>query len=90
LEDRSASTRTIFILTYTLVAVSGYRVDGVVSLAKNRLATITIGAFICFVVPVWAEQELHDQVARSVDRLADAVESCVDDYFSASSPSAAR
>ncbi|GJM99182.1 hypothetical protein PR202_ga16263 [Eleusine coracana subsp. coracana] len=78
---------TIFILTYTLVAVSGYRVDEILSLAQNRLTTIAIGAVICFavcalVVPVWAGQELHDQVARNMDKLAAAVEACVDGYFS--------
>ncbi|GJN34306.1 hypothetical protein PR202_gb22955 [Eleusine coracana subsp. coracana] len=84
---------TIFILTYTLVAVSGYRADEILSLAQNRLTTIAIGAVICFavcalVVPVWAGQELHDQVARNMDKLAAAVEACVvDGYFSSSSSS---
>nr|CAB3470547.1 unnamed protein product [Digitaria exilis] len=78
---------TIFILTYTLVAVGGYRVDEVVFMAQQRLTTIAIGAMICFAVcalisPVWAGQELHDQVARNMDKLAAAVESCVEDFFS--------
>ncbi|RLM54521.1 hypothetical protein C2845_PM10G11360 [Panicum miliaceum] len=78
---------TIFILTYTLVAVGGYRVDEVAYMARHRLTTIAIGAAICFAVcalifPVWAGQELHDQVARNMDKLAAAVESCVEDFFS--------
>ena len=78
---------TIFILTYTLVAVGGYRVDEVAFMARHRLTTIAIGAAICFAVcalifPVWAGKELHDQVARNMDKLAAAVESCVEDYFS--------
>ncbi|RCV21744.1 hypothetical protein SEVIR_4G130000v4 [Setaria viridis] len=78
---------TIFILTYTLVAVGGYRVDEVAFMAQHRLTTIAIGAAICFAVcalifPVWAGQELHDQVARNMDKLAAAVEGCVEDYFS--------
>nr|CAB3468058.1 unnamed protein product [Digitaria exilis] len=78
---------TIFILTYTLVAVGGYRVDEVVFMAQQRLTTIAIGAMICFAVcalisPVWAGQQLHDQVARNMDKLAAAVESCVEDFFS--------
>jgi hypothetical protein len=78
---------TIFILTYTLVAVGGYRVNEVAFMAQQRLTTIAIGAMICFAVcalvfPVWAGQELHDQVARNMDKLASAVESCVEDYFS--------
>ncbi|PWZ05196.1 Aluminum-activated malate transporter 10 [Zea mays] len=78
---------TIFILTYTLVAVGGYRVNEVAFMARHRLTTIAIGAVICFAVcalvfPVWAGQELHNQVARNMDKLASAVESCVEDYFS--------
>uniref|UniRef100_A0A0D9WQM4 Uncharacterized protein n=1 Tax=Leersia perrieri TaxID=77586 RepID=A0A0D9WQM4_9ORYZ len=77
---------TIFILTYSLVAVSGYRVDALVTMAQQRLTTIAIGAFICLAVctlvfPVWAGQELHVLVARNMDRLADSVEACVHDYF---------
>ncbi|KAJ1259275.1 hypothetical protein BS78_10G141300 [Paspalum vaginatum] len=78
---------TIFILTYTLIAVGSYRVDEVVFTARHRLTTIAIGAMICFAVcalifPVWAGPELHDQVARNMDKLAAAVESCIEDYFS--------
>ncbi|KAL6604012.1 hypothetical protein ACP70R_044373 [Stipagrostis hirtigluma subsp. patula] len=78
---------TVFILTYTLVSVSGYRAEEVVFMAQHRLSTIAIGAFICFAVcalifPVWAGQELHAQVARNMDKLAAAVEGCVEDYFS--------
>ncbi|CAN6195059.1 unnamed protein product [Urochloa humidicola] len=77
---------TIFILTYTLVAVGGYRADEVVFTAQHRFTTIAIGAAICFAVcalifPVWAGQELHDQVARNMDKLAAAVEGCVEDFF---------
>ncbi|CAN6201499.1 unnamed protein product [Urochloa humidicola] len=77
---------TIFILTYTLVAVGGYRVDEVAFMARHRVTTIAIGAAICFAVcalifPVWAGQELHDQVARNMDKLAAAVEGCVEDFF---------
>ena len=80
---------TIFILTYTLVAVGGYRVDEVAYMARHRLTTIAIDAAICFAVcalifPVWAGKELHDQVARNMDKLAAAVESCVEDFFSES------
>uniref|UniRef100_A0ACD5WUV9 Uncharacterized protein n=1 Tax=Avena sativa TaxID=4498 RepID=A0ACD5WUV9_AVESA len=78
---------TVFILTYCLVSVSGYRVDEVVYMAQQRLTTIAIGAFMCFAVctfifPVWAGQELHLLVARNMDKLAAAAEGCVEDYFS--------
>ncbi|OEL25391.1 Aluminum-activated malate transporter 10 [Dichanthelium oligosanthes] len=77
---------TIFILTYSLVAVSGYRVDQLAALAQQRVSTIAIGIFMClavsvFICPVWAGQELHLLTTRNMDKLADALEACVDDYF---------
>ncbi|CAL4884638.1 unnamed protein product [Urochloa decumbens] len=72
---------TIFILTYSLVAVSGYRVDELAALAQQRLATIAIGILLCLgvavvVCPVWAGQELHRLTTRNMERLAKALESC--------------
>ncbi|TVU14864.1 hypothetical protein EJB05_38360, partial [Eragrostis curvula] len=77
---------TIFILTYSLVAVSGYRVGALLAMAQQRVSTISIGIAICLAVcvlfrPVWAGQELHRATARNMDKLADAVEACVHDYF---------
>ncbi|KAM0837351.1 hypothetical protein ACQ4PT_061710 [Festuca glaucescens] len=77
---------TIFILTYSLVAVSGYRVEALLAMAQRRVCTIAIGVFMCLAVcvlvcPVWAGQELHRLTARSMDKLAGAVEACVEDYF---------
>ncbi|CAL9766742.1 unnamed protein product [Musa acuminata subsp. burmannicoides] len=77
---------TIFILTFSLVAVSGYRVDELLRLAQVRICTIAIGIAICFVVcvlvrPVWAGQELHLLVSRNMDKLADSLEGLVEDYF---------
>ncbi|CAL5055065.1 unnamed protein product [Urochloa decumbens] len=72
---------TIFILTYSLVAVSGYRVDELAALAQQRLATIAIGILLCLgvavvVCPVWAGQELHRLTTRNMEKLAKALESC--------------
>ncbi|CAN6280425.1 unnamed protein product [Urochloa humidicola] len=70
---------TIFILTYSLVAVSGYRVDELAALAEQRLSTIAIGILLCLgvallVCPVWAGQELHRLTATNMGKLADALE----------------
>uniref|UniRef100_A0A0D9W8B4 Uncharacterized protein n=1 Tax=Leersia perrieri TaxID=77586 RepID=A0A0D9W8B4_9ORYZ len=88
---RSGSARfdygvTIFILTYSLVAVSGYRVDALLAMAQQRVSTIAIGIFICLAVcvlicPVWAGQELHLLTARNMDKLASSLDSCLDAYF---------
>ena len=85
---------TIFILTYSLVAVSGYRVDQLAALAQQRLSTIAIGIFLCLAVsmlicPVWSGAELHLLTTRNMDKLADAVEACVEDYFAAEEPTPA-
>ncbi|WVZ05381.1 hypothetical protein V8G54_018727 [Vigna mungo] len=54
----------IFILTFCLVAVSGYRVEELIELAHQRLSTILIGVTACmvisiFICPVWAGEDLH-------------------------------
>ncbi|TVU27974.1 hypothetical protein EJB05_19480 [Eragrostis curvula] len=77
---------TIFILTYSLVAVSGYRVDELAALAQQRLSTIAIGIFMCLgvcvlICPVWSGQELHRLTVSNMKKLAGAIEGCVDVYF---------
>lgn len=66
---------TIFILTFSLVAVSGYRVEEVLRFAQQRLSTVAIGVGICIftsilVFPVWAGEDLHKLVAANLDKLA--------------------
>ncbi|PKA56322.1 Aluminum-activated malate transporter 10 [Apostasia shenzhenica] len=77
---------TIFILTFCLVAVSGYRVDELVVLAQERLSTVCIGIAICLIVsmlicPVWAGGDLHRLTAGNADKLADSLEGSVEGYF---------
>ncbi|KAL7133632.1 hypothetical protein ABFS83_12G155200 [Erythranthe nasuta] len=64
----------IFILTFSLVAVSGFRVDQILHLAHRRLSTILIGGASCivisiFVCPVWAGQDLHNLIAANIEKL---------------------
>ncbi|KAJ0630778.1 putative aluminum-activated malate transporter [Helianthus annuus] len=65
----------IFILTYSLVSVSGYRVDNLLRVAHERLSTIIIGTCLCIITsmlifPVWAGLELHLLIPRNMDKLA--------------------
>ncbi|KAF8090845.1 hypothetical protein N665_0463s0004 [Sinapis alba] len=65
----------IFILTFSLVSVGGYRVDKLFDMAQQRASTIAIGTSICIVItvflcPIWAGSQLN--------RL---VQSCVAEYF---------
>ena len=69
----------IFILTFSLVSVSGFRVDELFELAHDRLATIAIGGATCIIVsicvcPVWAGEELHKLVASNIEKLANYLE----------------
>ncbi|XVF55856.1 hypothetical protein PTKIN_Ptkin06aG0070300 [Pterospermum kingtungense] len=65
----------IFILTFSLVAVSGYRVEELVVLANQRVTTIIMGGATCmlisiFICPVWAGQDLQNSVASNLEKLA--------------------
>ncbi|XP_057512530.1 aluminum-activated malate transporter 8-like [Actinidia eriantha] len=76
----------IFILTFSLVSVSGYRVDKIIELAHQRLSTIMLGAAICmiisiFVCPVWAGKDLHNLVANNIEKLASFLEGFGGEYF---------
>ncbi|KAL6650636.1 hypothetical protein ACP70R_009561 [Stipagrostis hirtigluma subsp. patula] len=77
---------TIFILTFSLVAVSSYRVDELVRLAHQRFSTIVVGVLIClcttiFVFPVWAGEDLHKLAAANIDKLAEFLEGMESEYF---------
>jgi hypothetical protein len=73
---------TVFIITYSFVAVSGYRVEDLAAMALQRISTISIGFAICIAVcllvfPVWSGQDLRLLTAINMDMLADSVEACV-------------
>ncbi|XP_020582214.1 aluminum-activated malate transporter 10-like [Phalaenopsis equestris] len=76
----------IFILTFNFIAVSGYRVERLLELAQERLATVAIGISICLLVcilvcPVWAGEELHQLMIQNMRKLADSLEESVAEYF---------
>ncbi|KAH0453759.1 hypothetical protein IEQ34_018083 [Dendrobium chrysotoxum] len=77
---------TIFILTFSLVAVSSYRAEDLIKLAYQRLSTIAIGVATClctsmFVFPVWAGENLHMLVAANLDKLACSLEGMGMEYI---------
>ena len=74
---------TVFIITYSFVAVSGYRVEDLAALALQRISTIAVGFAICIAVcvlvfPVWSGQDLRLLTVSNMDMLADSIEACVD------------
>ncbi|KAL2557306.1 Aluminum-activated malate transporter 2 [Forsythia ovata] len=64
----------VFILTFCLISVSGYRDDEVLDMAHKRLSTILIGgsaavADYILICPVWAGEDLHNLVASNIENL---------------------
>ncbi|CAM0944714.1 unnamed protein product [Alopecurus aequalis] len=86
---------TVFIITYSFVAVSGYHVEDLAALALQRISTITVGFVICIAVcllvfPVWSGQDLRLLTTRNMEMLADSIEARVDDYFASADDEAKR
>ncbi|KAI3914703.1 hypothetical protein MKW92_021877 [Papaver armeniacum] len=76
----------MFILTFCLVSVSGYREDEILELAHKRVSTIAIGCLTCvimsiFVFPVWAGHDLHKLIARNIEKQADFLQGFGELYF---------
>ncbi|RCV32495.1 hypothetical protein SETIT_7G007400v2 [Setaria italica] len=77
---------SIFILTFSLVAVSSYRIEELMPLALQRTSTIFVGVAICLcttilVFPVWAGEDLHKLAAGNLDKLADFLEGMETECF---------
>lgn len=76
----------IFILTFCLVSISGFRTDEILELAQRRLSTIFIGASTCvivsiFVFPVWSGVDLHNLVADHIEKLGNFLEGICFNYL---------
>ncbi|KAH1143888.1 hypothetical protein GLYMA_12G188400v4 [Glycine max] len=76
----------IFILTFCLVSLSDNTENELLEVAQERLLTIIIGSCIAIVVsicicPVWIGQDLHNQIAGNIQKLADFLEGFGDEYF---------
>ncbi|XP_074265038.1 aluminum-activated malate transporter 10-like [Silene latifolia] len=77
----------IFILTFSLISVSGYRVEKLVQMAQERVSTIAIGTSLCILTsmlisPAWAGSQLHNQTITNIEKLANSLEGYVAEYFS--------
>ncbi|MCD7451220.1 hypothetical protein HAX54_010235 [Datura stramonium] len=76
----------IFVLTFSLVAVSGYRSEDIFLLAQRRISTILIGVFIVMIIsmvihPVWAGEDLHKLVSTNLEKLASFLQGFGSEYF---------
>ncbi|KAJ8748586.1 hypothetical protein K2173_003488 [Erythroxylum novogranatense] len=76
----------IFILTFSLVSISGYRLDKLFEMAHQRVSTIAIGTSLCIIItmlfcPTWAGNELHSLIHSNLEKLADSLDGSVAGYF---------
>ncbi|KAL3718409.1 hypothetical protein ACJRO7_003535 [Eucalyptus globulus] len=76
----------IFILTFALVSVSGFREDKIVEFAHKRLSTVVIGGSACLIIsiivcPVWAGEDLHRLIASNMEKLANFLEGFKVEYL---------
>ncbi|XP_010034240.2 aluminum-activated malate transporter 2 [Eucalyptus grandis] len=76
----------IFILTFALVSVSGFREDEILVFAHKRLSTIVIGGSACLIIsvivcPVWAGEDLHLLIALNMEKLANFLEGFGNGYL---------
>ncbi|MCO5586931.1 hypothetical protein L7F22_040875 [Adiantum nelumboides] len=78
----------MFLLTFCLVVVSGYRGSDNLDLALDRMLTVFLGCLVCvavsvFIFPVWAGDDLHNLIVNNFDDLAEAIEGtgCTSAYF---------
>ncbi|KAF8110323.1 hypothetical protein N665_0085s0051 [Sinapis alba] len=78
----------IFILTFSLISLSGFRDEEILDLAESRLSTVLVGGVSCvlisiFVCPVWAGQDLHSLLVSNLDALSHFLQEFGDEYFEA-------
>eukprot|EP00253_Pinus_taeda_P003296 PITA_03296 len=80
----------IFVLSFSFMAISGYRVNNLFEVAYKRLGTIIIGCILCILIsllifPVWAGEDLHRLIIKNLEGLAKSLEGCMIEYFKESS-----
>ncbi|KAM6576622.1 hypothetical protein CsatB_028459 [Cannabis sativa] len=85
----------IFILTFSLISVSGFRDDEILEMAHKRLSTIFIGSSVCVIIcilicPVWAGEDLHNMIALNLEKLGNFLEGFGDEYFNSTSTAAVK
>ncbi|GAB2296741.1 hypothetical protein Dimus_030847 [Dionaea muscipula] len=76
----------VFLFTFCMIIISGYRMGNPIRTAMERLYSIAIGGFVAvsvniFIFPIWAGEQLHKELVKSFDAVADSLEECVRKYF---------
>ncbi|XP_044476790.1 aluminum-activated malate transporter 9-like [Mangifera indica] len=76
----------VILFTYCLIIVSGYRMGNPIRTSMDRLYSIAIGGFIAVLVnvlvfPIWAGEQLHKELVKNFNSVADSLEECVKKYL---------
>ncbi|ERM97497.1 hypothetical protein AMTRI_Chr02g217480 [Amborella trichopoda] len=76
----------VILFTYCLIIISGYRMGHPIGTALNRLYAIAIGGAVTLVVnvsifPIWAGEQLHKELVKSFETVADSLQECVGRYL---------
>ncbi|KAK0588016.1 hypothetical protein LWI29_032885 [Acer saccharum] len=76
----------VILFTYCLIIVSGYRMGNPLRTAMDRLYSIAIGGFVAVLVnvlvfPIWAGEQVHKELVKNFNSLADSLEECVKKYL---------
>ncbi|KAJ8768581.1 hypothetical protein K2173_022698 [Erythroxylum novogranatense] len=76
----------VILFTYCLIIVTGYRMGNPIRTAMDRLYSIAIGGFVAvfvnvLVFPTWAGEQLHKELVKSFNSVADSLEECVKKYL---------
>ncbi|XP_010915751.1 aluminum-activated malate transporter 9 [Elaeis guineensis] len=77
----------VILFTYCLIIVSGYRMGNPIRIAMDRLYSIAIGGLVAVLVnvlifPIWAGEQLHKELVKTFNSVADSLEECVKKYLS--------
>lgn len=69
----------VILFTYCLIIVSGYRMGNPFRTAMDRLYSIALGGIVAVLVnvlvfPIWAGEQLHKELVKSFDSVADSLE----------------
>ncbi|XP_027183263.1 aluminum-activated malate transporter 9-like [Coffea eugenioides] len=76
----------VILFTYCLIIVSGYRMGNPIRTSMDRLYSIAIGGIVAvsvnvLIFPIWAGEQLHQELVTNFKSVADALEECVKKYL---------
>lgn len=69
----------VFILTFSMIAISGYREEKIMKMAYQRLLAVVIGAVTGIIIsvlvfPTWTGESLSNLVSNNLEKVANALE----------------